>query len=34
LVISNGTFEVTQGSVAAREMETGQHSCSGLNFRR
>jgi hypothetical protein len=34
LVISNGTFEVTQGAATGKETETGQQSCSGLNFQR
>ncbi len=34
LVISNGTFEVTQGSDAGKEMEIGQQSCSDCRFAR
>ena len=32
MVISNGTFEVTQGSDTDKEMEIGQQSCSDLNY--
>jgi len=34
LVISNGTFEIMQGSDTGKEMEFGQQSCSDFNFQR